>query len=72
MRSPNMNSLQPIAPNTILELGMEAQEWNLVLEIICRSTGFPYVQTAPLIEKLGKQMQEKAERRGLQEVRDAS
>lgn len=71
MRSQSAN-LQPIEPNTILELGMEAQEWNLILEIICRSTGFAYVQTAPLVEKLGKQMQEKAEKRGLQDLREVS
>jgi len=49
---------------------MEAQEWNIVLEIIARSTGFPYIQTAPLIEKLGGQMQEKAEKRHT--IREAS
>jgi len=62
MRSPDLSTLQPVAPETPLEITMEAQEWNMVMEIIARSTGFAYVQTAPLIEKLGKQLQARAEK----------
>lgn len=71
MQSQNMSNVQPIEPNTVLDISMEAQEWNFIVEVLCRTTGFSYVQTAPLIEKLSKQMQEKVQRRGLQEVRTA-
>jgi len=47
---------------------MEAQEWNMVTEILARSTGFSYVQTAPLIEKLTKQLQDKAQKRGVRQM----
>jgi hypothetical protein len=53
---------------TILDIKLEAQEWNTIIEILCRSVGFSYVQTAPLIDKVGRQMQERVEGRGLKEV----
>lgn len=60
--------MPPIDPMTILDIKLEAQEWNTIIEILCRSVGFSYVQTAPLIDKVGRQMQERVEGRGLKEV----
>lgn len=53
--------IDPIDPTTRLDLTLEAQQWNTIIEVLCRSTGFPYVATAPLIEALGQQMRAKAE-----------
>jgi len=49
--------MQPIDPNTELDVKLQAQEWNIVMEIIAKSTGFPYVVTSPIIDKVKGQLQ---------------
>ena len=50
-------SVSPISPNARIAVTLEAQQWNSVVEIIARSTGFPYFVTAPLIQAIGAQLQ---------------
>ena len=52
--------MQPIDPNSELDVTLQAQEWNIVMEIIAKSTGFPYVVTSPIIDKVKGQLQNAA------------
>ena len=52
--------MQPIDPNSELDVTLQAQEWNVVMEIIAKSTGFPYVVTSPIIDKVKGQLQNAA------------
>ena len=72
MQSQPRNAPPPIDPETPISITMTAKDWNMVIEIMCRSTGFSYVQPAPLIDKVGSQMYETAEKRGLRAVPEAS
>lgn len=40
--------MMPIDPVAKIDITLDAQEWSIVLDIICKSTGFPYITTAPL------------------------
>jgi hypothetical protein len=55
--------IQPIDASTPLPVTLSAQEWNQVLSLLGEVPA-PYRMTAPLINAIGQQMHQAAEKRG--------
>ena len=53
--------MEPIAPNTPLNVTLEAQQWNGVMSALVKA---PYEMAAPLIQAISEQLQKQVPQNG--------
>jgi len=58
MDAPQQQPIQPIAPNALLVVRLEAQHWNVVMSVLAEQ---PYKVAAPIIHQIGEQLQQQAQ-----------
>lgn len=57
--------MDPIAPNTPLQVRLEAQQWNGVMAALVKA---PYEMAAPLIQAISEQLQKQVPANGAGEI----